>query len=415
MKIIIANYRYFIAGGPERYMFKFMELAEKHGIECIPFSVDYAKNVETKYAKYFVSPRGGREEFVYSDIKRTPKNILKMLMCAIYNVEAEIKLRKLIREEKPDAVYILQEINSLSPSIIRAAKKEKVRVVHRISDFFMFCPKSDFLMGDTICEKCLCGKYREAIKARCVKNSIAATMVRVFAMKLYSAIRIFEDVDMFITTCEFTKNKMIEAGVRSEKIRCIPTFIDSSNIIPCYEHDRYFLFLGRIAEQKGLIYAVEALVYLKDYGVKLKVTGQLDDSNEAKKIKKIIDENKMGDLIEFVGFKSGKDLETLIRRCMAVVNPAIWYENMPNSVIEAYAFGKPVIASRVGSLAELVEDKYTGLLFELKNSKDLAQKMKYLLDTESLPQKLGMQARMVCEEKYNAEKHFASVLDTLTE
>ena len=95
MRIIIANYRYFIAGGPERYMFKFMEVAEKNGVECIPFSVDYAMNVETKYSKYFVSPRGNREDIMYADIKMTPHNILKMLNCAIYNFEAEKKLRKM--------------------------------------------------------------------------------------------------------------------------------------------------------------------------------------------------------------------------------------------------------------------------------------------------------------------------------
>ena len=48
---------------------------------------------------------------------------------------------------------------------------------------------------------------------------------------------------------------------------------------------------------------------------------------------------------------------------------AIWYENMPNTVIEAYAYGKPVVASRIGSLAEIVEDNKTGLLFEMKNSR----------------------------------------------
>lgn len=413
MRIIIANYRYFIAGGPERYMFKFMEVAEKNGVECIPFSVDYAMNVETKYSKYFVSPRGNREDIMYADIKMTPHNILKMLNCTIYNFEAEKKLRKMIRDVKPDAVYVLHEINSLSPSIINAAKKEKVRVVHRISDFFMFCPKLDFLKGSEICESCIHGNYSEAIKNRCVKNSKLATLVRVMAMKLYSAIKVFDKVDAYITTCDFTKNKMIEGGIREDKITCIPTFIDTDKYVPCYENEGYFLFLGRVAAQKGVIYVVEAMTSLKKYGIKLKITGNLDNSDECRKIEKIIKEKHLEGTIEFVGFKCGHELDELIRKSIAIVNPAIWYENMPNTVIEAYAFGKPVIASRVGSLQEIVVDEKTGLLFELKNTHDLANKMIRFVENKDLAYKLGKQARELCERKYNVEAHYNKVMSLL--
>ena len=123
-KIIVANYRYFIAGGPERYMFNFMRKAKNLGITCIPFSVNYEQSVKTEYSKYFVTPRGGKNVLNFSEIKLTPKSVVGLLQSSIYNFEAERKLRQLIRAEKPDAVYILHEINSLSPSIIRAAKKE---------------------------------------------------------------------------------------------------------------------------------------------------------------------------------------------------------------------------------------------------------------------------------------------------
>ena len=414
MKIIIANYRYFIAGGPERYMFKFIDTAKEHGDECIPFSVDYAMNEKTPYSKYFITPRGNREDLFFSNIKLTPKNIIKMLNCTIYNFEAEKKMRKLIRDVNPDVIYVLQEINALSPSIINAAKKENVRVVHRISDFFMFCPKSDFLNGNQICEKCIQGNYCNAIKNRCVKNSMYATLVRVFAMKLYSRIRIFEKVDAYITTCQFTRKKMILGGVPAEKIICIPTFIDSSKINPCYSNEGYFLYLGRVVEQKGVIYAVEAMRYLKEKGIKLKITGELDESEESKKVSAVIKKYDLNDCVEFVGFQGGKALEHIIQNSIAVINPAIWYENMPNTVIEAYAFGKPVVASRIGSLAEIVEDNYSGLLFEMGNSKDLSLKLQKLIDNPELAVKLGHQARKLCEDKYNVEKHYRSVMDVLT-
>ena len=206
---------------------------------------------------------------------------------------------------------------------------------------------------------------------------------------------------------------MIEGGIREDKITCIPTFIDTDKYVPCYENEGYFLFLGRVAAQKGVIYVVEAMTSLKKYGIKLKITGNLDNSDECRKIEKIIKEKHLEGTIEFVGFKCGHELDELIRKSIAIVNPAIWYENMPNTVIEAYAFGKPVIASRVGSLQEIVVDEKTGLLFELKNTHDLANKMIRFVENKDLAYKLGKQARELCERKYNVEAHYNKVMSLL--
>lgn len=210
MKIIIANYRYFIAGGPEKYMFKFMEAAKNRGIEVIPFSVNNPQNEDCEYSKYFAKPRS--KQLMYADTKKNLSNIIGMVRATVWNFDAEMRLRKLIRDTHPDAVYILHEVNQLSPSIIRAAKKEGVRVVHRISDFFMFCPKYDFLCGDEICESCMHGDYSKAIHEKCVKGSKAGTYLRVAAMKLYAKTKVFDDVDKFICTCNFSKNKLVEGG-----------------------------------------------------------------------------------------------------------------------------------------------------------------------------------------------------------
>lgn len=411
MRVIVANYRYFIAGGPEKYMFKFIEAAEKRGIEVIPFSVNNPQNFDTPYSKYFAKPRS--KQLMYADTKKTLANFVGMFRSTVWNWDAEKRLRQLIRDNKPDVVYILHEINHLSPSIIRAAKKEGVRVVHRISDFFMFCPKYDFLCGNEICEACIHGDYTKAIKKRCVKGSKLGTYLRVLAMKLYSKTRVFDDVDKFVCTCSFSKNKLIEGGINIERIECIPTFIDAVAINPCYEDDHYFLFLGRMAHQKGAIYAIEAMKWFKDTDYVLKITGQLSNNEEDRAIWKYIQENALEKKIVFTGFLHGTELETLISRCTAVVCPAIWYENMPNTVIEAYAFGKPVIASRVGCFNDIVIDATTGYLFEMKNATDLANKMKLFIDDERLCSILGKQARIICEDRYSELTHMNKLIKVL--
>ena len=86
---------------------------------------------------------------------------------------------------------------------------------------------------------------------------------------------------------------------------------------------------------------------------------------------------------------------------------------MPNTVIEAYAYGKPVVASRVGSLAEIVEDGKTGLLFEMKNSEDFSDKLRRFIDNPMLSKTLGMNARYKVENDYAVKKHMDSVVRIL--
>lgn len=411
MRIIVANYRYFIAGGPEKYMFKFIEAAQKRGVEIIPFSVANPQNVDTPYSRYFAKPRS--KQLLYADTKKSLSNYWGMLRSTIWNYDAEHRLRKLIRDTKPDAVYILHEVNHLSPSIIRAAHKEGVRVVHRISDFFMFCAKYDFLCGNEICEACLHRDYRKAVECRCVKNSNVGTRLRVAAMKLYWKTGVFDEVDHYICTCAFSKNKLIEGGIPKEKITCVPTFIDATAIQPCYEHDHYFLFLGRMAHQKGTIYAIQAMEHLKDTDYVLKITGLISDSEEDQKLWKYIQEHGLEEKIVFTGFLHGAELEALIARATCIVCPAIWYENMPNTVIEAYAYGKPVVASQIGSLAEIVEDGKTGFLFPVKDAKEMSVQLKKFADDNVLSAELGRNARDRCERVYNEEAHMRKVLKLL--
>ena len=411
MKIIVANYRYFVAGGPEKYMFKFMDAAKERKIEIIPFSVSNPQNEPSKYNKYFAKPR--TRELMYSDIKHSLRNYFGLARATIWNYEAASKLKKLIEDTKPDAIYILHEINHLSTSIIKVAHNKNIRVIHRISDFFMFCAKSDFLCGDEICEACLYGNYSKAIKNKCVKNSKLGTLLRIIAMKLYTQNRIFDKVDHYITTCNFTKNVLIRGGIAENKITCVPTFINTENIQPEYEHDKYFLFLGRMAHQKGTIYAIEAMNFLKTTDYVLKITGEITNSIEDQKIWNYIVKNKLQKKIVFTGFKHGEELDQLINRSTCVVCPAIWYENMPNTVIESYAHGKPVVASNIGSLAEIVKDGKTGFLFEPKSSKEMSEKLRLFIENPFLSKTLGLNSRKECEKEYSLDTHMDKILEII--
>ena len=406
MKVVLVNYRYFVTSGAETFMFKFKKLLEAHGHTVIPFSTQNSRNVSTPYAKYFANARSREESVYYKDIKKTPANIYRMLAGAFWNLDAEKKLRRLLKDEKPDLVFVLQEMNALSPSIFAAAKKEGVPAIYRQSDFHLVCPRFDCLLNGTdTCTECVKGDYVPALRYKCVKNSGLATRVRVEAMRFHRRHRVYASIAAFVTPAQFTKNMLVKGGFPEEKIVQWPTFIDVSEVVPAYENKGYFIFFGRLSREKGLENLIRALGRMKHTEAKLLLVGKADDAYD-EVLKREIEQAGVGDRVQFTGFVSGKPLSDLVDGAVAAVHPAIWFENMPNSILEAYAHGKPVISTKIGSIPEIVDDGKTGVLCEIKDAEGLAQAMDSLMDKPDLAEAMGRAAREKCEREYSPEKYY---------
>ena len=327
MRILLVNYRYFISGGPEKYMFNIKKMLEDNGHEVIPFSIHSNKNVETEYSKYFVEPIGSRDATYFEECKKTPKVIWQMLTRSIYSTEVEKAIKKEIKDVKPDLVYIIHFVNKLSPSVICGAKKMGVPVVLRLSDYFLLCPRFDFMYNKKPCEECLTKGYRTCIKKRCVKGSLFASVVRVFSMKVHKAMNVYKGVDAFITPSEFLKKKLIENGFDENKITCIPTFTASKSEVGKPQVGTYGLYFGRVTEEKGVDTVVKAYEMMPNRHVK--IMGD-DTTDEAKRLKAYIKEKNIKN-VEFLGFKAGEELEEIIKGARFTLIPSIWYDNLPNT------------------------------------------------------------------------------------
>lgn len=411
MRILIANYRYFISGGPEIYMFNIKKVLENHGHEVIPFSVKYKMNVKTNYDKYFIEPIGGEDKVYFNEYKKSFKTIRQLISRSFYSFEAKNAIYKEIVNENIDVVYILHHVNKISPSIIAAAKKANKKVVVRLSDFFLMCPSFHFLKNGQICEECLNGSLFNALKDKCVQKSLPATMVRILSMYFHRLIEIYDKVDYFVTPSKILKNKLVEFGFDENKILHIPTFIESSNIIPSYENKNYILYFGRVSKEKGVEYLIRAFKNIDDKNIQLHIVGHSNDG-EIENLKKIVEEENIKNVF-FLGKKTGLDLIDSIKYAKFVVLPSIWYDNMPNVLLESFCYGKPVIASNIGSLPEVVDDKKNGLLFERKNVEDLTEKINYLNNNEDLIIEYGKNARKKVEDLYNSENHYNKLIELL--
>ncbi|MBN1254713.1 MAG: glycosyltransferase family 4 protein [Deltaproteobacteria bacterium] len=406
MKILLVNHRYFVSGGPERYMFSLIELMHSKGHQIIPFSINYSNNRQTEYSQYFISPPISEEHVYFSDLRLNLYEKLILFGKTIYNFEAKKKIKEVIRKEGIDIVYTLQTVNFLYPSIIDGCKEMGIPVVARLSDFQLVCPTYTFFRDGEICERCKNGYYW-AVKNKCAKNSYVVSFARVFAMYVHKILRIQEKIDGFIAPSEFLRDKMIECGMDRSKIVWIPTYIDLNDYMPTYSFDDHILYVGNILQYKGLEYLIKAFETIKN-DVRLKNVGSSSDG-EDERLKNYIRVKGIKN-IDFLGFKHKEELKEIYQKAMFIVMPSIWYENMPRVILESMAYGKPIIASNIGSIPELIDHGKNGFLFEPKNIDDLKEKIQHLLNNPGKIIEMGKRARQKAEERYGSELHYEKLI-----
>ena len=413
MKIVICNYRYFITGGPERYMFSLSSLLESKGHDVIPFSVGYSRNRKTRYSEYFMKPPGKPDQVYYSEMDLSVLQKLRAASNAVYSFEAKKKLEKLIRDERPDIIQTLQIHTVLSYSLIDAAKKYDIPIVCRMSNYQLMCPAEHFLRESEPCEECMKSLFC-AIKHRCVQGSLAASSLRTASLWLHNFKGTFDKVNFFIVPSMFLRGKMIENGYPENRVVHVPSFLNTDEFEPSYEPEDYIVYFGRIAVEKGVPDLIKAFHRI-DTNKKLILVGNYENPEGARVMKLIEDYSNRN--IEFIGYKSLPEIKRIVRKAIFSICPSIWYENTPNNIYESFALGTPVIASRLGSMQEQVEDGRTGLLFESGNADDLRSKLEYLLNNADEAISMGKNARAHVERYHSAEMHYTrlkSIFDQAT-
>lgn len=410
MRVLVVNSRYFVSGGPERYLFNLKSLLESKGHEVVPFSVKSQRNVNSRYEKFFSEPLGGQDVPYFSQYRKTPRVALGVVARLFYSWHVRRRLEALIDKEKPDVALILNHYNKLSPSVIDACKSRGVRVIHRLSDYYLVCPQAHLLTNNQACDECLTFGLRRCIRKKCIRGSFGASILKVIALFFQKRVlRVYDKVDKFVCTNEFMRSKMLDGGFDTKKLHTIPTFIprfENSN----FGDKNYLLYIGRFSEEKGVGGLVRSFLNsgLQERGVSLHlVGGAVEELNFSESVLSQLKRSESR--VYFTPFASLEVVEKFIRNAMAVIVPSVWYENLPNVILEAYRFNKPVIASNIGSIPEHVLDGKTGLLFAPGNEADMAEKMKTIAIDDYLRKKLKTNIEKFRQE-YGSELHLNRLL-----
>jgi glycosyltransferase involved in cell wall biosynthesis len=193
---------------------------------------------------------------------------------------------------------------------------------------------------------------------------------------------------------------IIAPRVGPEKVVHVPNGVDASRIEAGTGDGGYVLYCGRLSPEKGVETLLQA--HAEDNNAwRLVVAGTGRTEQDLR---------SRYPLAEFRGHQNGADLAKLLGEASVVVVPSEWEENCPLSVIEAMAYGKPVVGSRVGGIPELVREGETGLLFQPADRRDLSAKIRTMMNDLELRRRFGRLGRKVVESEYSLDSHGHTLL-----
>ncbi len=398
MKILFVNKFFYRKGGAECLFFDTAAYLIKKGHNVSFFSMAHPRNLPSPYEKYFVS------NIDYDSVKFTdiPKASLRLL----YSFEAKRRIERLIEKEKPDIVHVNNIYHQISPSILHSIKKYKLPVVMTLHDLKMSCPSYVMLNNQKTCEACRGGRYYNCFLKGCVKKSKIKSLLSTLEMYLHHRImHIYDLVDIFISSSLFVRDKLKQMGLDREMLY-LPNFVKIDEFIPEYRwSEKAIVYFGRLSEEKGITVLMDAVKDIR--GITLKIIGEGPlESHIKNKIRAEGIKN-----VTLLGYKTREELKNEIKKSMFVILPSTWYDNSPRSIIEGFALGKTVIASRIGGIPELVKDNKTGLLFEPGNIGELREKIDYLIANSDRIIELGKNAREFAEKELNTKKHHDKLME----
>ena len=365
MKILMVNKFLYPRGGSESYMLYLSEYLQKMGHEVQFFGMYDEKNTVGNssglYTQNMDFHSRGFARFLY------PFKI-------VYSFEAKKKIVQVIDDFKPDIVHMNNINFQLTPSIIYGVKKKGIPLVQTVHDYQMICPNHllyNFSKNEP-CERCVKGSHSGCIENKCIHSSGIKSIIGVLEAKLYSLLKTYKKVDLFVCPSNFLEKKLLSAkDYYKGKTVTIHNFINKEKFSSVNRKEgNYIVYVGRLSKEKGIENIAGAAKLLPDYNFLVAGNGP--------------DEDALADIpnVSLLGFVSGDALTELVGNAKVLLLPSVCYENCPLSILEAHALGVPVVTMNSGGMAELVKDGVTGTLVNEPTPRGIAGKIREILENE---------------------------------
>lgn len=329
---------------------------------------------------------------------------------AVWNPVAYRELARLAAATRPAVAHVHNTLPLLSPAVHHALWRAGAAVVQTLHNFRLLCPQGMLLRDGRPCEACVGRLPLPGVVHRCYRGSRSASATVATMLVAHRALRTWHRrVDAFIALSDFARSLFIRGGLPAQRLYVRPNFVDPDPGPGAHRGD-YLLFVGRLSEEKGVGRLLEAW----------RAFGASTPDGDALRLVLVGGGPLAGSVREAAASLPGLRWEgelphervlELMGEARALVVPSLCYENFPRVVAEAYARGLPVLASRRGSLVELVDDGRTGRLFDPDDGADLAQALRWPYRMGESLERYGAAARAAYEGGLDAAAGYESLVE----
>ncbi len=319
---------------------------------------------------------------------------------------------ELVKQLNPDIAHV-GHVNHLSTGLIDELNKLNIPIVYTLHDFWLMCPRGQFLTRSIgkannfqLCErqedkKCATDCYkvyfsgREETEQQDIKNWSYWIHQRMIETKA-----IINKVDLFIAPSQYLRNRFInEFSVPESKIIYLdygfPTEYLTQTEKSKEKTNFTFGYIGTLIPAKGVNDLIEAFKQIEEPAT-LKIYGRENgQSTKALKLLASTSKNK----IEFAGEYINHNLaDEVFSKVDCIVVPSIWGENSPLVIHEAQSCKIPVITADFGGMKEYVQHKVNGLLFEHRNTSSLQEQLRFAIANPNLMKQFGERGYLYSED-----------------
>lgn len=405
MRILAVNKYYQLTGGGDRFFFDTEAVLLRHGHEVIPFCLKYPGNLPTPFDCYFPEGVSGKviDEAPWSTRLRSFRN-------GVYSKESFDAIKALATQVRPDVAQLHILHYAMSPSVIDALDALQIPIVFTLHDYRIVCVGGFLYANGKECHDCRGGRFVNALKHRCYRDSYFSTVMGVVANYVYRAKRIYDKVDLFTVPHTGMLELLVDFGLPRQKLRVLRNPLVSSSEPPQPTLGDEVLFFGNVSAQKGVFTLLKAAKSLPSVPFVICGSGLALTSVR----KEVLRENLRNVRIDDHS-RMGNGLERMIAAARLVVSPSEWPTPLEYVTLEAMAFGKAVVASRIGGNQAVVQDGESGILFSPGNAAGLADAVRRLYDDPAECQRLGGNAKAQIERDFTEESFCDSLLAVFQE
>jgi len=394
MRILYCNKYDYPFSGTETSLFGLIEQMERRGHQTALFTMDHGSPFAYTGRAYRI-PRVD-----FKDPRASFLQKARAAVHALYSRSARTAMRDCIADFSPDVAHVRGIYHHLSPSILFELKRRHVPVLYHVNDFKILCPTYNLVAHGEVCQACRDGAFYHAITERCYNGPVSSSVVLAAEAYLHKWLHTYERfVDFFLAPSEFVRAQLIAHGLPARRIEVLPHYQTLPEERELSSDEGYLLYFGRLSAEKAVDELLRALVRVPHIPVII-----AGDGPERQRLQALTRDLNLTRVL-FTGAVSGEKLNQLIAGCTFSVFPSHAYETLGKSILESYAYARPVVASDLGSRREFVEHGVTGLLYPPGDRDQLAHSIAFLFDRPDLVVKMGGNGRARIRVQHDPEQY----------